>query len=307
MTLHASRIALGLWPLAGITTVGVTRQDGRETIASAIQLGINTFDTAYSYGFEGESDRLLGSFIRSERDHYRIISKVGQRWTAQRKRVVDGKPQQLIADAETNLRRIGIESLDLLMLHSPDPETPLQDSTRALCQLHRQGKCQSIGLCNASVDQLIEFHRIAQIESTPATAIQCPLNLLQRQSQAALIPKAHELGLGCHVYWTLMKGLLAGRIKRDHQFAEGDSRPNYEIFKGQARERAHKIVDQLATLGKAIGKGPLELSIGWTLSQPGVELALVGARSASQVEQIARAKPLDRATLDAVNKISSQA
>ena len=104
-----------------------------------------------------------------------------------------------------------------------------------------------------------------------------------------------------------MKGLLAGRIKRDHQFAEGDSRPNYEIFKGQARERAHKIVDQLATLGKAIGKGPLELSIGWTLSQPGVELALVGARSASQVEQIARAKPLDRATLDAVNKISSQA
>lgn len=298
-------VALGLWPLAGVTTIGVTPEARRSTLARAIELGITTFDTAFSYGYQGESDRLLSEFMGSERDRYRIISKVGQRWTQKKTRVINGDPKQLIADAEVNLKRMGIESTDLLMLHSPDPEVPLEDSTLALCQLHQQGKCHSIGICNSSVEQIKRFHQIASIESTPATAIQCPLNLMQRESQSMLIPQAQTLGLSAHVYWTLMKGLLAGRIQRDHQFAAGDSRPSYEIFQGASRDRAHRIVDGLTALGQSINASPSELAIGWALSQPGVEYALVGARSVAQVEQIAKAKPLDAETLKAVNLIAA--
>ena len=93
-------VILGLWPIAGITTVGVTAEDARATIRSAIECGIRWFDTAYSYGFDGESDRLLGEAIRGDRDRYGVIGKVGQRWSADRQRVVDASPATLIRDAE---------------------------------------------------------------------------------------------------------------------------------------------------------------------------------------------------------------
>jgi len=305
MNLVKPSVALGLWPLAGITTVGVTKQDAYATLAQAIDLGITTFDTAFSYGYEGESDYLLGRFVKSQRDRFRIISKVGQRWTLKRERVVDGSPDQLIADAELNLRRIGVECVDLLMLHSPDPAVPIEVSTSSLCSLYQRGLCQSIGVCNVNAEQLKVFHATANAESTPCVAVQCPLNLMQRQSQEELLPEARDLGIRGHAYWTLMKGLLAGRIQRNHQFAPGDSRPRYEIFQGESRERAHRIVDALSELGREVGSSVAELAIGWTLSQPGIEHALVGARTADQVDQIARARPLDAETLGAVNQIAS--
>ena len=115
------QIALGLWPIAGITTVGVSAQDAEQTVTAAIDSGITTFDTAFSYGYEGESDRILGNQIKREREQYTVIGKVGQRWNSQRERIIDGSRQSLIADAETSLGRMQVEYFDLLMLHSPDP------------------------------------------------------------------------------------------------------------------------------------------------------------------------------------------
>jgi len=301
-----STVALGLWPLAGITTIGVTRKDAEATLATAIDHGITTFDTAYSYGYQGESDLLLSRFLGRHRHRYRIISKVGQRWTNQKVRVINGRPDQLTLDAETILTRLGIESLDLLMLHSPDPNLPIEESTRALCKLHQRGLCGSIGACNLSVDQLTRVHQVASEECTPVAAIQCPLNVMQREAQEDIIRNAHRIGIHAHVYWTLMKGLLAGRIQRDHQFQQGDSRPSYEIFQGEPRERAHRIVDAFSKLSKEINSSPARLAIGWALSQPGVEHALVGARYPEQASEIAKARPLDSEILNRVEQITTE-
>ncbi len=282
-----SHIVLGLWPIAGITTIGVTKQDASATIGSAIDAGITCFDTAYSYGYAGESDRLLGAALGGDRDRFQVIGKVGQRWDDHNRRVIDGSPEALTRDAETSLRRIGIERFDLLMLHSPDPQVPIKTSAEAIAMLQRRGLCRQIGVCNVDAAKLHEFS-----EAVRCDAIQCPLNLLQRQSLHALIPQAAAIQCDVYVYWSLMKGLLAGHISRAHRFAPGDSRPGYEIFQGQARAQTHDILDSLQPIAKQAGITIAQLAIGWALAQNGVTAALVGARHPQQIQETAQAKPL---------------
>lgn len=293
-----SCVIFGLWPLAGVTTIGVTPDDATATMDAAIESGLTTFDTAFSYGYDGESDRLLGRYLATDRDRFTVIGKVGQRWSADRKRVIDGSPKTLLADAETSLRRLQIERFDLLMLHSPDPNVDLQQSAETIDSLRRRGLANRVGVCNVDEEQLKEFSGAA-----PCSAIQCPLNLLQPGSLDSLIPLAVSLGCEVHVFWTLMKGLLAGRITRDHQFAEGDSRPKYEVFQGAARRRAHQVIDAMQAVASETGKTVAQLSIGWAASQPGVTSALVGARKPDQATEIAAAKRLDESTLEQLGSI----
>ena len=294
-------VILGLWPIAGVTTIGVTSRDARATIAAAIDSGITTFDSAFSYGYDGESDRSIGEFLRADRDSLHIIGKVGQRWTSDRTRVVDASPDTLTRDAETSLRRMGIDRFDLLMLHSPDPQVPLETSAGTISKLKQRGLCRQTGLCNATVAQRQTFSSAADCE-----AIQCPLNLLQQDALSDRIADAQSIGCEAHVYWTLMKGLLAGKISRNHVFDQRDSRPNYPIFQGAARRRAHRIVDRLREIGQQAGLTPAQLSIGWALAQPGVTAALVGGHRPEQIRETASARALDHALVDKIDQIIAQ-
>jgi aryl-alcohol dehydrogenase-like predicted oxidoreductase len=167
------------------------------------------------------------------------------------------------------------------MLHGIDPNVPVEISAGAMEDLVRQGIALRVGVCNVDVAELQQFSG-----ATTCSAIQCPLNLLQPESLESLIPAAVALGCDVHVYWTLMKGLLAGKIDRDHVFAEGDSRPKYDVFKGEARERAHHVVDNLKRISDETGKTVAQLAISWAVSQPGVSAALVGARRPEQAREI---------------------
>lgn len=285
-----SRIILGLWPMAGITSGGVSRQSSAATIQTAIDAGIDTFDTAFSYGYDGESDQMLGEVLRRKHNQDKrltVIGKVGQRWTSDRRRVVDASPQQLTADAEASLKRIGIERFDLLMLHAVDSQVEIEESASALDALRRRGLANRLGVCNVNARELFRFS-----EACPCVAIQCPLNLLQPDSLEPLIATATKLGIQSHVYWTLMKGLLAGRISRDHVFDAGDSRTRYDVFQGQARQRAHDVIDRLSLIADKHNTTIARLSIGWALSQPGVTAALVGAKRPEQIGETAHATSL---------------
>lgn len=291
-------VILGLWPIAGITTVGVTPDDARNTLAAAIDAGITAFDTAFSYGYDGESDRLLGRFVAADRDRFVVIGKVGQRWNNRRERVIDASPDSLTHDAELSLQRMGIDRFDLLMLHSPDPQVPIEQSAEAMMRLKQRELAAAIGVCNVDVADRRRFASQAE-----CVAIQCPLNLMQRDAADELIPDCRSQRCEVHVYWTLMKGLLSGRISRDHQFAEGDSRPRYEIFRGEQRRKAHEILDRMAVLAAEAGSTVARLSIGWALSQPGVTAALVGARRPEQILETADSRPLSAALVTELDQI----
>lgn len=299
VTKPIDRLVLGLWPLSGVSTIGVTRADADATIRAALDAGARAFDSAFSYGYDGISDRLLGEAIRGRRDEVVVIGKVGQRWTADRQRVVDARPEQLTADAEESLRRMGIEAFDLLLLHSPHPDesVPIERSAEAMQRLVQRGLASATGVCNFSEDQLYRFANVGQ-----TAAVQVPLNLLQQQTLQQTIPWCQSQAIGVFVYWTLMKGILAGRIKRNHQFAAGDSRPKYEIYRGESREKAHETVDGLKRIAEEQGKTVAQLSVGWTLSQPGVTAALVGARKPEQIEETLATEPLTPETCQQIEK-----
>ena len=283
-------VILGLWPIAGITSVGVDRQSSRRTIAKAIELGLTWFDTAFSYGFDGESDRLIGELVASSSTRLHVIGKVGQRWTPDRQRVVDARPETLIQDAETSLQRMRLDAFDLLMLHSVDPQVPIEESAGALARLKKRGLAARIGVCNVELDQLKQFAEVA-----PVAAVQTPLNLWQREGLEALIPWCAQQKIAVHVYWVLMKGILAGKIGRDHQFDQQDSRPKYEVYRGEARQRTHRLLERMEHLASQLGTTVAQLSIGWALACPGVTSALVGAKRDWQIEETAssRALPAD--------------
>ena len=291
-------IALGLWPIAGITTVGVSANDAEQTMVAALESGITTFDTAFSYGYKGESDQILGTQIKAQREIYTVIGKVGQRWNGNRERVIDGTRQSLITDAETSLRRMNLEYFDTLMLHSPDPNVALESSAEAIAILQQRGLCHRTGVCNVNTTQLKQFQSVLKCD-----AIQCPLNLMQRESLTDLVPHCQQSDIEVYTFWTLMKGLLAGKIRRDHKFAEGDSRPGYAIFQGASRERAHQIVDGINRVAEQAGLTTAQLVIGWVLSQPGINMALVGGHKPDQIRETALARPLSPLLCNAIDQI----
>lgn len=300
------RIVLGLWPIAGVTTVGVTEHDALATIHTALDCGVTAFDSAFSYGYQGESDFYLGQCLASnrvglEREQLTIMGKVGQRWTPSRQRYVDASPEQLTADAELSLKRMGIDGFDVLYLHSPDSQVPVERSAEAMFRLQQRGLCRQLGFCNASMEQYQQFAQVA-----PLKAIQGPLNLVQGQQTPEWLNWARHNQVQTFVFWTLMKGLLAGKIGRDHQFAEGDSRPGYEIFQGQQREQVHQAIDRLEVLAADHHTTVAKLSIGWALAQDGVAGALVGARYPEQVLETCHATALSDDLVAAVNAIVQQ-
>lgn len=291
-------VIFGVWPLAGITSGTVDPETARQTIREAIESGIDTFDTAYSYGFDGEAERFLGEILAEYRSQpkppaLQVIGKVGQRWSADRKRYTDASPNQLTADAEESLRRLGLEKFDCLLLHAIDPKVDLKRSADAIDALRRRGLADRIGISNANREELEQFSSYVS-----CSAIQCPLNLLQRHSLDSIVPAAAGLGATVYVYWTLMKGLLAGQISRDHQFDVGDSRPGYEIFQGEKRRRAHDVIDRLERIAPQHDTTVAKLAIGWAVSQPGVTAALVGAKTPAQIRETASAAPLSQDLLN---------
>jgi aryl-alcohol dehydrogenase-like predicted oxidoreductase len=297
-----TKVILGVWPLAGITSGAVDPQLARDTIRAALDSGIDTVDTAFSYGYEGEAECRLGEALHAHRIAHgpppRIIGKVGQRWTTDRRRYTDASPAQLTRDAEESLRRLGIPRFDWLLLHAIDPQVDLRRSAEALDALRRRGLADRIGISNANSEELQTF-----AACVPCSALQCPLNLLQPESLSPLIATANGLGVGSFVYWVLMKGLLTGKITRDHRFAAGDSRPSYAIFQGAARQQAHDVVDGLRQLAQAYNTTVANLAIGWAISQPGVLGALVGAKTPEQIRETADAKPLTAEVLEAIGSI----
>lgn len=280
-------VAMGCWPIAGMTSVHVNDQDSLATLHAALDHGITFFDTAYCYGPDGESERLLGRVIGgagSRRDQMVLATKGGIHWDERGERVVDGRPETLRRELDESLRRLGTDRVELLYLHAPDPATPLAESAEALRQLRQAGKARAIGVSNFTVEQLDEFHAVC-----PITACQPPYNMLQRGIERDILPWCQARGIAVCVYWSLMKGLLAGRLDRDFQFEARDGRAKYPMFQGEEWRKNQDFLDELRAIAADCGKTVAQVVVNWTIHQPGITVALCGAKRAYQIEESAGA------------------
>lgn len=282
--IRISPVALGCWPIAGMTSLDVNETDSLATLHAALDAGINFLDTAYAYGPNGESERLIARAIAGRRTEVVIATKGGIAWDAAGQRVIDGRPQTLRRQCDESLRRLNVECVELLYLHAPDPKTPLAESAAALAALQQAGKTKSIGASNFTLPQLQEFHAVC-----PIAAFQPPYNMLQREIERDTLPWCRGRGIAVCIYWPLMKGLLAGKLPRDHVFQPRDGRAKYPMFQGVEWQKNQDFLDELRSIAAEIGKTVSQVVVNWTINQPGITAALCGAKRPEQIRETAGA------------------
>jgi aryl-alcohol dehydrogenase-like predicted oxidoreductase len=282
--IRVTPVALGCWPIAGMTSLDVNDKDSLATIHAALDSGINFLDTAYCYGANGESERLVGQAIKDRRRDVVIASKGGIHWDDQRQKIVDARPQRVVRECDESLLRLGIDTIDLHYLHAPDPATPISATAGAFASLIEAGKIRTAGASNLNMQQLAEFHEVC-----PLTAVQLPYNMLQRQIEQEVIPWCLERQISVINYWPLMKGLLAGKIRRSHQFDPRDKRLSYDVFHGEPFEKAQVLLDELDKLAADRNKTVAQIVVNWTMNQTGITATLCGAKRAWQIEETAAA------------------
>jgi methylglyoxal reductase len=285
--LRVSAIGFGCWPIAGVSTLGTNDRDSLDTIHAAIDHDVNFIDTAYSYGYEGESDRLLAQVLKERRKEVVLASKVGQAFDSNRQRVVCGRPEILLQHVKESIERLKVERLDVLYLHCPDPAVPIQESAAAIAEALDQGFAQCAGVSNVNLNELREFH-----SHCPVSVVQPPFNLLQQNAVVELRDFCREQNTALASYWALMKGLLAGAMARDHEFDSADKRLTYAIFQGDAWERAQDFLDRLRLIARDFECTVSQLVLLWTIQQPGITSALCGAKRPEQIIETAKTTKL---------------
>lgn len=281
--MEVTPVAMGCWPIAGVTSIDVTEAASLATLKAALDAGINFFDTAYCYGYEGDSERMIARALGRRRDDIVIASKGGIHWEhgVQRR---DARPQTLRRQCEESLRRLKTDRIDLYYLHAPDPQVPLAESAGALRELLEAGKIRSVGVSNCDVAQLREFAAVC-----PLTASQPHYNMLQREIEAEHLPWCIEHDVAVVVYWPLMKGLLAGKLTRGHVFDARDGRQKYPMFHGTEWQKNQDFLDRLREIAVELDKPVAELVVNWTIHRPGITAALCGAKRPEQIRETAAA------------------
>jgi aryl-alcohol dehydrogenase-like predicted oxidoreductase len=303
--LHVSRIAFGTWQLGG--DWGRFDEDAAITaIHRARDLGVNFFDTAQAYGF-GASERLLGKALRSElnreRDQLVIATKGGLRQT-QTGLVRDASPEWLRSGVDASLTALGIDHIDLYQVHWPDPRVPAAETAGVLADLVADGKIGHVGVSNFSPIQMADFATTLPIET-----LQPPYHLFRREIESDVLPYCRVLDIGVLVYGPLAHGLLTGTLKPDTIFGAGDWRADSPVFTGDAYRRNLAVVAELQGFAADLGITVSQLAIAWTLANPAVHVAIVGARHTDHVDDSLAAADisLSDADLAEIDKIMTAA
>jgi aryl-alcohol dehydrogenase-like predicted oxidoreductase len=168
-------VTMGCWPISGVTSIDVTEENSLATLEAAFDAGINFFDTAYCYGYNGESEKLIARALGPHRDKIAIATKGGIHWE-DRKQTKDASPQTLRRECDESLQRLNTDHVELYYLHAPDPKVPLAESAAALKQLFDEGKILSVGVSNFNVAQLDQFAAVC-----PISACQPHYNMMKRE------------------------------------------------------------------------------------------------------------------------------
>jgi aryl-alcohol dehydrogenase-like predicted oxidoreductase len=270
--------------MAGTTSLDVNDADSLATIRACFESGINFIDTAYCYGPIGESENLLRQALAERRDEIVLATKCGIHYNAAGEQTQDARPKTIRSECDESLRRLGTDRVELYYLHSPDPAVPIAESAGAIRDLITAGKVRYAGASNCRLEQLQEFQAVC-----PLTAVQLPYNMLQRDIEQQTVPWCREQNIAVVVYWALMKGLLAGRLTSQDQLDPADARRKYPMYQGQEWEKNQAFVARLREVATECGRTVAQVVINWTIHQPGITVALCGAKRPWQIEETAAA------------------
>jgi aryl-alcohol dehydrogenase-like predicted oxidoreductase len=297
--LKVSVVTFGAWAAGGWMWGGTERKDAVEAIQAAHDHGVTSIDTAPVYG-QGISEEIVGEAIKNiPRDKVQLLTKYGMRWDIAKgdfgfkSKDNDGNDidiykyaakDSIIKECELSLKRLNTDYIDLYQIHWPDITTPIEETMEAVGQLIQQGKVRYAGVCNYNAEQIKEAQQHINLVSN-----QVPYSMVLRNIEEDVVPFCITNNVSVLAYSPLQRGLLTGKIKPGHKFAEGDHRAGLYYFKDKNIETTNKFLDKLRPLAKEKNAALSQLVIRWTIEQPGITIALVGARNAEQSVQNAKA------------------
>ncbi|NJC69231.1 aldo/keto reductase [Planosporangium thailandense] len=284
-----TRVGFGAFAVGGPKwSYGWGAQDDEASIASirrAVELGVNWIDTAAVYG-HGHSEQVVAHALKGlpEQDRPYIFTKGGlvwgDDWSAPEAKV--GRPDSLRAELEASLRRLEVDCVDLYQMHWPAEDgTPVEEYWQTLLDLKQEGKARAVGLSNHSPDQLDAAEKLGHVDS-----LQPPFSAIERGAAADVLPWRADHGTGVIVYSPMQSGLLTGSFSPDRvrSLPADDWRARHPDFTGERLERNLALASALSEVGNGLGVSAGVVAIAWTLAFPGVSGAIVGARSAQQVD-----------------------
>ena len=293
--LQITPVGCGAWAIGGSGwQFAWGSQNDADSIAAihrALELGVNWIDTAAVYGL-GHSEEVVARALKSwSGPKPYVFTKCGLRGDAsgQVRKVL--RADSIRQEVEASLRRLAVSVIDLYQIHwPPDPDSPeLEEGWSTLAALRREGKVRWIGVSNFNVKQLKRAHAIA-----PITSLQPPYSLLNREVEEDILPYCLYQGIGVIVYSPMASGLLTGAMtpERAAKLPKDDWRSSHPDFQEPRLSRNLELVEKLREIGNRHGRSPGEVAIAWTLRNPAVTGAIVGARTARQANGVMRAAEL---------------
>ncbi|MEX2600361.1 MAG: aldo/keto reductase [Balneolaceae bacterium] len=300
--LELSVVTFGAWAAGGWMWGGTNQKEAVAAIRESIERGVTSIDTAPAYG-QGLSEEIVREALKGlPREKVQILTKFGVRWDTNKGTFAfhskdnEGNEidihryaakEEVIKECEDSLRRLGTDYIDLYQQHWPDPTTPIDETMEALVHLKEQGKIREAGVSNYSAAQMEEAEKIITIVSN-----QVPYSMVKRDIEEELIPHCRKEKKGILAYSPLQRGLLTGKMKPGYTFSEGDTRADLELFQDESIRRVNRFFSEIKPIADEKGATLAQLVIQWTIRQPGITIALVGARNPKQAIENAAAANL---------------
>ena len=301
--IEVSAVGLGCNNFGGRTDFAATRA----VVHKALDLGVTLFDTADAYGSRGKSEEFLGEVLGARRKDVVLATKFGMPMGAPGS---GGASRRYITQAvEASLKRLRTDWIDLYQVHCPDPNTPIEETLRALDELMRQGKVRAAGCSNFSAAEVAAAQQAAaRLKVAGLVSCQDEYSLLVRDIEATLLPTMQESGMSLLPYAPLASGFLTGKYRRREPLPQG-ARLTYSRHHSDdvINERNWTMIERLGEAAARSGHCMLELAFGWLLAKPFVASVIAGATRPEQVEQnvaaAARApSPAVIAEIDAITR-----
>jgi aryl-alcohol dehydrogenase-like predicted oxidoreductase len=279
---NLSVLGLGTWVMGGPWRYGWGPQDDKESIATihkAIDNGINWIDTAAVYGL-GHAERVVARALAKKRDKVFIATKCGLVWQKEiKKRPHNLTRTSIRREIEDSLQRLKTDYIDLYQLHSPDPETPVEESWSEMLALQKEGKVRWIGVSNFNMQLMKRCLKLGHVDS-----LQPVYNLLNRDIENEIVPFCHQNGIGIISYSPLASGLLSGKFDRE-KLAINDWRSKDTDFKGEALKKKLGYVEKLNSIAKEQNTTVGNLAIAWVLQHPEISSTILGVRNRQQLNK----------------------
>ena len=276
--LEVSAIGLGCMGMSRGFGPSGSKAEMIAVIRAAVERGVTFFDTAEAYG---DNEELVGEALAPFAGQVVIATKFGFAFGADGNIVgLDSRPEHIKEVADNSLRRLGVETIDLLYQHRVDPEVPIEDVAGRVRELIQSGKVKHFGMSEASAETIRRAHAVQ-----PVTAVQSEYSLWWREPEEKILPTLAELCIGFVPYSPLGKGFLTGSISENTQFDSSDIRSSIPRFAADVREANRAVVELLQTIAARKGATPGQIALAWLLAQRPWIVPIPGTRRLDRLEE----------------------